>query len=382
MKNNAEKLEDYEVIIDEPPIKMKKSMSEETKKNFNTLMQPCGVLEADFALKKQFTAYSESQLEKTTNRIKQCVYNITSNFIEIGFRLWECEHYHYYSEMGYESVCDYAAAELGFKKSSTRNFIRVYDRFCNHDIVKRAAIKHNHGYSRAAGIYCLLDEYKNFSYSQLAELLSLSDEQIKVIEPKSEDTIKQLREKKKELAEAKEKWLHDTIIDVVCGKLGFKRQLYECYCDDKDIGKLASLIGERMREKRKTERCIDVNGGSCTIELNSLTLFHNVYDNENYRFYDIAERIVQYIDQGTFIEEQVHIDEIAEELSEEMIVTAPELEEATKEPVDNDEEKLAFYMTKEEAEILRKFILFNNDEHYTDYDQINSIYCSLRRILL
>ena len=367
MMNSAafENIDDFEVLAEKEPVKIKKSMSEETKKNFDTLMKPCGVLEMDSYLNEQFRKHSETQLEKITSRIKQCVYNITSNFVEIGFRLWECEHYHYYSELGYDSVCDYAAAELGFKKSSTRNFIRVYDRFCNHEIVKRASIKYNHGSSRSEGIYCLLHEYKNFSYSQLTELLSLSDEQIKVIEPKPEDTIKQLREKKKELAEAKEKWLHDTIIDVVCGKLGFKRQLYECYSDDKDVGKLASLIGERMRAKRKEERIVIVDDGSCTIELNSLTLFHTAYGSENYRFYDIAEKIVKCIEQGTFIEEQVHIDELAEEFAEEMIVSASEPETLAA-----DEErpyKISLY--KQDIELILKSLRAANVPQ-DDYERI------------
>lgn len=41
------------------------------------------------------------------------------------------------------------------------------------------------------------------------------------------------------------------------------------------------------------------------------------------RWYDIAEKVVSYINDDTFLAEQVHIDEIAEELADEMIVTAP-----------------------------------------------------------
>ena len=41
------------------------------------------------------------------------------------------------------------------------------------------------------------------------------------------------------------------------------------------------------------------------------------------KWYDIAEKVVSYINDDTFLAEQVHIDEIAEELADEMIVTAP-----------------------------------------------------------
>ena len=44
------------------------------------------------------------------------------------------------------------------------------------------------------------------------------------------------------------------------------------------------------------------------------------------RWYDIAEKIVGYINEDTFLSEQVHIDEIAEEIAEEMTETVPKSE--------------------------------------------------------
>ena len=44
------------------------------------------------------------------------------------------------------------------------------------------------------------------------------------------------------------------------------------------------------------------------------------------RWYDIAEKVVSYINDDTFLEEQIHIDEIAEELAEEMTETVPKSE--------------------------------------------------------
>lgn len=41
------------------------------------------------------------------------------------------------------------------------------------------------------------------------------------------------------------------------------------------------------------------------------------------RWYDVAEKIVGYINEDSFLSEQVHIDEIAEELAEEMTETVP-----------------------------------------------------------
>lgn len=308
--------------VDTSALPAKKSSLKETKKNFETLMQPCGVLEADFALQQQFKTYSCKQLETVTNRIMQCVYNVTSNFLEIGFRLYECERYKYYSEAGYDSVCDYALSELGFKKSSTRNFIRVYERFCDHDIVKKALRTEEYGILR--GNYIILQQYKNFSYSQLTELLSLSDPQIEAIAPAPEDTVKDIRSKKQEFYEAAEKWLHDSIIEAVGGKLGFKKQVYEYYQENKSVGKLATLIAEHMLEI-KSGGVIFENGSYCRFNRSRITFFHKLYYPEDkvMRWYDIAEKVVSYINDDTFLAEQVHIDEIAEELADEMIVTAP-----------------------------------------------------------
>lgn len=325
MKRCKELLEDtVEIIgVDTSALSENKLSSKDTKKNFETLMQPCGVLEADFALRQQFKEYSCKQLETVTNLIMQCVYNVTSNFLEIGFRLYECEHYKYYAQAGYDSVCDYALSELGFKKSSTRNFIRVYERFCDHDIVKKALRTEKYGISR--GNYIILQKYKDFSYSQLTELLSLSDPQIEAIAPVPKDTVEDIRKKKRGLNEAADQWLHDSIIEAVGGKLGFKKQIYEHYQENKSVGKLATFIKSEMM-KIKSGGVIFEDGSYCRFNLSRVTFFHKLYYPEDkvMRWYDIAEKVVSYINDDTFLSEQVHIDEISEELADEMVVTAPE----------------------------------------------------------
>lgn len=310
--------------VDTPaPKGKKKASSKETKKNFETLMQPVGVLEADFALQQKFKDYAHTQLETCTNRIKQCIYNVTSNFIEIGFRLWECEHYHYYQELGFDSVCDYALSELGFKKSSTRNFIRVYERFCNNKVVTSAYLRENY-HGMLLGNYCLLQKYKDFTYSQLTELLSLSDSQIEAIAPSPDDTIKKLRDKKQGLYEESEAWLRNAIIEAVGGKLGFKKQIYEHYEENKSVSKLASFIKEHMLNFNGGGVIFD-GGSHCKFNGRGIIFFHSLYypQDKLMRWFDVAEKIVGYINEDTFLSEQICIDEIAEELAEEMTVTAP-----------------------------------------------------------
>ncbi len=317
-KRCAEFFEDTIVIgVDESLSKTKKkskSASEDTKKNFEALMKPVGVLDCDPAIRKMFEKYSCTQLETVTSRIKQCVYNIASNFIEIGFRLWECERYGYYKEAGFENVCDYAFAELGFKKSSTRNFIRVYERFFKSDYIQDVSHKFEYG-GHAVGNLFILNEYKNFSYSQLTELLSLSDEQIKTIAPTPKTTVKQIRDKKQELYEAAEQWLKDSIISAVGGKLGFKRQIYEFYTDNISeknvIGKLATFIKGHML-KIESGGVIFDDGSYCRFNLSRIKFFHSLYypDDKVMRWYDVAEKIVGYIEAGEFLSEQISFDDI------------------------------------------------------------------------
>ena len=321
----------FEILgADEPkPKKKSRSASEKAKKNFETLMQPVGVLEADFALQQKLKDYAQTQLETCTNRIMQCIYNVTSNFVEIGFRLWECEEYHYYQELGFDSVCDYALSELGFKKSSTRNFIRVYERFCNHNVVKKAANDTSNArlQTNIQGNYTLLSEYKNFTYSQLTELLSLSDSQIEAIAPVPDDTVKKLRDKKQGLYEEAEAWLRNAIIEAVGGKLGFKKQIYEYYEENNSISKLASFIKKHMLEIESGGVFFD-DGSYCRFNGTRVTFFHSLYypQDKVMRWFDVAEKIVGYISDDTFLSEQVHIDELADYLSEEMTETVPKSE--------------------------------------------------------
>ncbi|MDE6132053.1 MAG: hypothetical protein K2G04_01560, partial [Oscillospiraceae bacterium] len=59
-----------------------------------------------------------------------------------------------------------------------------------------------------------------------------------------------------------------------------------------------------------------------------ITFFHSLYypQDKVMRWYDIAEKIVGYINEDTFLSEQVHIDEIAEEIAEEMTEIVPKSE--------------------------------------------------------
>ena len=125
-----------------------------------------------------------------TEKIKKAMYEAAKQFVYIGFLLWEVKQYHYYEASGYQDVYDYAEKELNFKKSSTKNFIAVAETFSQTTEQKyRREI-------RTLPSMQLRQEYKDFKYSQLVEMLSMSDSKRKQVTP--DMTIKQIREIKKE----------------------------------------------------------------------------------------------------------------------------------------------------------------------------------------
>lgn len=125
-----------------------------------------------------------------TEKIKKAMYDAAKQFVYIGFLLWEVKEYHYYEASGYQDVYDYAEKELNFKKSSTKNFIAVAETFGN---------KYYDSFETSRAILPTMQlkpEYNKFNYSQLVEMLSMSESKRKQVKP--DMTIKQIREIKKE----------------------------------------------------------------------------------------------------------------------------------------------------------------------------------------
>ena len=121
-----------------------------------------------------------------TEKIKKAMYDAAKQFVYIGALLWEVQIYGYYLNSGYESVYEYAEAELNFKRSSTKNFIAIAMNFGEKEKVC--------GYIMPT--MTLRTEYEQFNYSQLCEMLAMSPAQREKVTP--DMTIKQIRALKKE----------------------------------------------------------------------------------------------------------------------------------------------------------------------------------------
>lgn len=124
-------------------------------------------------------------LDGHTEKINKTLKNMSSEFVYIGFLLWEVQQYKYFKDK-YNSLVEYAEDNFGFNKSSVYRFISICERFSTRS-------------QGDAPTMFLDDRYKMYSLSQLGELISLNDDEIKQISP--DLTIKQIRQFKKSLAE-------------------------------------------------------------------------------------------------------------------------------------------------------------------------------------
>lgn len=123
-----------------------------------------------------------------TEKIKRAMYDAAKQFVYIGFLLWEVQEYKYYEEAGFANVYEYAEFELGFKRSSTKNFIAIARVFGTQEYTYGGKL-------HSSQTMNLQPKYEKFNYSQLVELLAMSERQRDQAKP--DMTIKQLRQLKK-----------------------------------------------------------------------------------------------------------------------------------------------------------------------------------------
>lgn len=146
--------------------------------------------------------------------------NIRENYIRLGFHLNEFQKNSYYKDFGYRTMYDFCSANLGLDKSAVSRCISVWAEFASVDA----------SHSRKMWID---DRYKDYSYSQLCEMVSMDEEERKQV--KSDMTIKQIREIKKKdvsqnvspVATSQQEWFNSTNYSI---KKGIVQQNYVKNC--------------------------------------------------------------------------------------------------------------------------------------------------------
>lgn len=138
----------------------------------STLPKP--ISEAD-----DFSKVSSFQMDIDT--IKKYLVEIGNTYLLVAFRIYEMEQNKTYKAF-YKNIVDACSECLGFKKSTTYNMINIVKTFGTADESGRITFQS-------------LFKAEKFSYSQLCEMLSLSDRQRSQVTP--EMTVKEIRQIKK-----------------------------------------------------------------------------------------------------------------------------------------------------------------------------------------
>jgi hypothetical protein len=138
--------------------------------------------------------------ELSTNRIHSYLNNVMENYLMIGHELNKVESNKSYLANEYISVIEYAEKEFQLSTTTIRNSMAISNKFCN-------------SYGQ------LTDKYKDFSYSQLVELLSVDQLELDNFKPAM--TVKTIRSEKlinaidKSLSTIYQKGIVKTYIDII-----------------------------------------------------------------------------------------------------------------------------------------------------------------------
>ena len=140
-----------------------------------------------------------SSFECDIDTIKGYLTEIANTYLLVAYRIYEINRYCSYKGK-YKNIVEACQAELGFKKSTTYNMINIVEKFGKPD---------TSGFISYQSLFGV----EKFSYSQLCEMLSLSDKQRLKVTP--DMTIKEIREIKKT----------ETVIDIVPEPVSAPEQL-------------------------------------------------------------------------------------------------------------------------------------------------------------
>lgn len=121
--------------------------------------------------------------------------DIRNYYIHLGFHLEEFRNNRYYEDFHYLDFYEFCDVNLGMDKGAVSRCINVYKQFnASNDVRITAGTK---------TIGCAMDlseRWKDYSYTQLCEMLPLSEHERESITP--DMTVKQIREYKKGLRES------------------------------------------------------------------------------------------------------------------------------------------------------------------------------------
>lgn len=113
------------------------------------------------------------------NYIHDDIHDIKKRYITLGFHLYEFERLEYYKQFGYDCLKDFVYDNFGIEHTGLSRILSVYYRFAERN--------------GSCSKMWIDSRFENYSYSQLVEMVKLSDDDIaKNIKP--EMSVKSIRE--------------------------------------------------------------------------------------------------------------------------------------------------------------------------------------------
>lgn len=188
---------------------------------------------------------------QSKNEIKQELGGIVKSFVRIGWQLTRIDKSGAYKHDGYNTIAEFAKTEYGMNPSGVSRFMKVYEK-----------------YSVPGDTPELKEQYREFKFNNLVEMLQLPEEDQQIFHPEDKrEDIRELKDFNKEnesnpmnlldwkSAQSTEDKLHATIQEFFREKTGILNTLYssEAY-QSGNIKEMAQIInpGDSMSYRKGT----------------------------------------------------------------------------------------------------------------------------------
>lgn len=192
------------------------------------------------------------ELEQEEKQIRENLGGIVRNFVKTGWHLSRIDRSGAYKLKGYHSVTEYARETFGMAPDGVSRFIHVYEK-----------------YSIQGDTPELREEYRDFNFSQLTEMLQLPEDDHAMIRPETKrEDIRDLKKFNKQSEHTPDNLLNwqqdpDDIIREAVKEFfkARKKDLNEIYDQygvgpypEEDIKKMARLLYHEKKKKFQTNR--------------------------------------------------------------------------------------------------------------------------------
>lgn len=192
------------------------------------------------------------ELEQEEKQIRENLGGIVRNFVKTGWHLSRIDRSGAYKLKGYHSVTEYARETFGMTPDGVSRFIHVYEK-----------------YSIQGDTPELREEYRDFNFSQLTEMLQLPEKDYVMIRPETKrEDIRALKKFNKQSEHNPDNLLNwqqepDDIIREAVKDFFFSRKkdlngIYEQYgigpYPEEDIKKMARFLYHEKKKKFQNDR--------------------------------------------------------------------------------------------------------------------------------